>query len=294
MGFKADDAVVVPLVSLGLLGGLVAQYLKFPPILVAVLLALGVASAIYRFLGGVAGASIATGSMRLGGTAAVFLAIAWFVNNNLVEQIEIEPNPATWLALDHREGLPVAVSFGGVDRVAIPESDLMDQHSWSAKLEPDGLRISTEASEAISALADRNEFSFGYVRTPQLQSLQLFNTIETGIFRFTESLTAGTRGVNLSPYPLILNVGSFEDGLSNYEIVSNGTNARDGSLRNKAGEVLDLGDRSFLLMVTAADHGPAAGGDGNSKEPWVQFGIVELNPRLDTSSRHQTSTTAKE
>ncbi len=281
MRLKAEDPIIIALVALGILGGLVAQFMKFPPILVAVLVALGIASAIYRFLGGVAGASIATGSLRLGGTAAVFLAIAWFVNDNLVVQIEIQPNPATWLALDHQDGMPIPVSVGGVERVSVPRTDVLDNHQWSAKLQPDGLRLSSKASRADGTAVEERRFSFGQVSSSTLESLHLYNTLQAGILRFTGPLAAGEGGVNLAPYPLVLHVGDFGDGLSNYEIDSGGASLK-GSLRNKAGEVLKIDRRHFLLMVTAADHAPRTEGSRVSREPWVQFGVVELMPRLDT------------
>lgn len=291
MRLKSEDSVVVALVILGILGGLTAKHMNFEPILVAVLLGFGVAAAIYRFLGGVEGASIATGSLRLGGTAAVFLAIAWFVNDNLVVQMGIQPNPATWLALDHQKGIPVPVSVAGVERVAKPRSDLLDNHAWSAKLQPAGLRLSSQTAGTSGAVTADDPFSLGYVPSSTLQSLRLFNTVKTGIFRFTGPLAAGTLSVNLRPYPFVMNVGRFEDGLADYELVSGGASLGSGSLRNKAGEVFQIGRQHFLLMVTAADHAPQAKDDEEPAEPWVQFGIVELMPSLDTSESRDVSRT---
>ena len=276
--FRTEDWVVVALFILSVPGGFVAAYMNFQPILVAVLVAFGIAAAIFRFLGGVEGASIKTGSLRLSGSAAVFLAITLVVNGNLVAQSEIQPNPATWLALSHQEGIPVSVTVDGVERVPVPEPNVLYNRAWDAELQPDGLRLSS--SRTGYTAADNNEFAFGYVPSSALQSLHLFNKLDPdpGTFRFTESLTAGKRGVSLYPYALVLNVGRFDDGLSSYEIVSDGT-THSGSLRNKAGEVFHIGEQHFLLMVIAANHAP----DTEDVKPWVRFCLVEIKPQLETS-----------
>lgn len=281
MRFRSEDWVVVALVIVGVPGGLFAAYMKLQPILVAVLVAFGIAAAIFRFLGGVEGASIKTGSLRLSGSAAVFLAITWVINGNLVVQSEIQPNPATWLALSHQEGIPVSVTVDGVERVPVPESNVLDNHAWDAELQRDGLRLSSKTAETGNTATDNNEFTFGYVASSTLQSLHLFNTFDHGPFRFTGQLTAGTSGLSLRPYPFVLNVGRFEDELSSYEIVLDGTSVASGSLRNKTGDALHIGEQHFLLMVTAANHAP----DGKDVKPWVRFGIVELRPQLETSVR---------
>ena len=284
MKLKPEDWVVITLVLIGLLGGLGAAYMKMQPVLVAVLLALGISAAIFRFLGGVEGASLKTGTLRLGGSAAVFLAIAWFVNENLVVQTEIKPSPETWLALDHQQGIPVSVSVAGVKRIAVPEPHLLIDHEWKAKLQPEGLRLFSKAVNTGEAAAD-DDFVLGHVPSSTLQSLYLFNTLDPRTLRFTRPLNAGTQGVDLKPYPFVLNVGSFEDGLSSYELFSDATRVASGSLRNKDGEILHVGHRVFLLMTVAANHAPHTLGEEDKEpiKPWVRFGFVELLPRLNTN-----------
>lgn len=284
MKLKPEDWVVITLVLIGLLGGLGAAYMKMQPVLVAVLLALGIAAAIFRFLGGVEGASLKTGTLRLGGSAAVFLIIAWFVNQNLVVQTEIKPSPETWLALDHQQGIPVSVSVAGVERIAVPDPDVLIDHEWKAKLRPQGLRLLSKAVKTGEADAD-DEFVLGHVASSTLQALHLFNTLDPRTLRFTRPLNAGTQGIDLKPYPFVLNVGSFEDGLSSYELFSDSTKVAGGSLRNKDGEILHIGRQVFLLMTVAANHAPHTLGEEDKEpiKPWVRFGFVELLPRLETN-----------
>lgn len=290
MRLKPEDWVVITLVLIGLLGGLGAAHMKIQPVLVAVLIALGIAAAIFRFLGGVEGASLTTGTLRLGGSAAVFLVIAWFVNENLVVQTEIRPSPETWLALDHQQGIPVSVSFAGVERVTLPEPDVLVGHEWKAKLLPEGLRLSSKSARIGKAAAD-DEFVLGHVPSSSLRSLDLFNTLDPRTLRFTRPLNAGTQGVDLKPYPFVLNVGSFEDGLSSYELFSDAIKVAGGSLRNKDGEILHIGRRVFLLMTVAANHAPQTADEENKEpiRPWVRFGFVELLPSLETNVDRNTT-----
>ena len=281
MKLSAEDVVVIALIVLGIPGALLAQHLQFKPILVAVLLSLGVAAAIYRFLGGIKGASIRTGSVRLGGTAAVFLVFTYVVNDKLVEQTTIDPPAGGLLVLDLNTGRPVPVSVDGVTRVRIPKSDAMENHPWSAALQPRGLLLTTQVKRGSDGAADDKEFSFGHVPINTLESLQLFNGISPKDFLYTKALSAQTKSVSLSPHPFVLDVGSFEGGYCKYWISSNGSLVAEGALLNKAGDVFEFDGNHFLLMVTQADYTPQKTGNADPKAPWVQFGIVQLELALD-------------
>ncbi len=282
MKLSSEDVVVIALVVLGIPGALLAQHLQFKPILVAVVLSLGVAAAIYRFLGGIQGASITTGSVRLGGTAAAFLVFTYFVDDKLVQQTTIDPSPGSLLVLDLNTGKPVPVSVDGVTRVQIPKSDAMENHPWSAGLQPRGLLLSTRVERGSDEAAGDEEFSFGHVPVNTLRTLQLFNRLSPKDFLYTEALSAQAKSVSLSPHPFVLDVGSFEGGYCQYRISSNGSPVAQGALLNKAGDIFEFDGNHFLLMVTQADHDPQGTGNEDPRAPWVQFGIVQLELALDT------------
>jgi hypothetical protein len=85
---SADDIVVIIFALLGFGGCIVfAQWGSVPPIVVSFLLATGVAAFVYRFLGGIQGASFTVGALKLGGTLAALVGIALAVNPLLVDQM---------------------------------------------------------------------------------------------------------------------------------------------------------------------------------------------------------------
>ena len=264
--FKIEDIIILALVILGLTGGIILSFTGYAPVVAAILLALVVSSAFFRFLGGVEGASLVTGSIKLGGTAAVFLIITWFVNDRLEQQARIEPNPETWVALNHQLGVPVAVEVNGRERVSLPRPNPLRDYQWHAKFSEQGLVLTSQQNDS---------FAVGYINFNALESLQLFNAIEDpSTLRFTDKLSAGQQNIELAPYRIILNVGQFDDGLSAFTLIDATTNQqKSGSLRNKASQIITLSGRHYLILVAAAVH--------NEEEKWVQFGFVELTTSLD-------------
>jgi hypothetical protein len=95
-----DEIVVSAFAFLGIGGGvfLPMQYgfEKIPPITVSFLLATGLAALTYRYLGGIEGASITVGALKLGGALAALVGIAMLINNSLAPWVRppVTPPPA--------------------------------------------------------------------------------------------------------------------------------------------------------------------------------------------------------
>lgn len=83
-----DEIVVVAFAVFGVAGAvfLPLRY-NVPPITTSYLLATGLAALAYRFLGGIGGASLTVGALKLGGALAALVGIATLINNALVGQI---------------------------------------------------------------------------------------------------------------------------------------------------------------------------------------------------------------
>lgn len=91
--WKMDDTVVLFFCVFGFGGGIATQKAGMPSIVVALLLATGVASLIYRFLGGVSDSSFAIGALKLTGTAAFLVGMTLLVNAKLPQQ-SVAPSSA--------------------------------------------------------------------------------------------------------------------------------------------------------------------------------------------------------
>jgi hypothetical protein len=89
-----DEIVVAAFAFLGV-GGAVFLPLRYgfgsvPPIVVSMLLATGLAALTYRYLGGITpGTSFKIGTLKLGGTLAALVGIAWFINGQMVNQVQV-------------------------------------------------------------------------------------------------------------------------------------------------------------------------------------------------------------
>ena len=83
-----DEIVVAAFAIFGVAGAvfLPLRY-PIPPITTSFLLATGLAALAYRFLGGIPGASVTVGALKLGGALAALVGIALIVNNALSRQL---------------------------------------------------------------------------------------------------------------------------------------------------------------------------------------------------------------
>lgn len=93
--WKIDDTVVLFFCVFGFGGGIALQKLGMPSIVVSLLLATGVASLIYRFLGGIADSTFAIGALKLTGTAAFLVGMTWFVNSKMPQPDQAAPDTFT-------------------------------------------------------------------------------------------------------------------------------------------------------------------------------------------------------
>lgn len=88
------ENTVIAIVLFAALGGAVALKLTnpdAPPILIATLAGTGVAALVYRFLGGIApDTSMTIGALKLGGTLAALIGVAWFIDERLVAEVPSE------------------------------------------------------------------------------------------------------------------------------------------------------------------------------------------------------------
>jgi hypothetical protein len=83
--------VVAAFAFLGVAGAVfVPIRLHVPPILISFLMATGLASLAYRYLGGIPGTSIVIGTLKLGGALAALVGIAVLINNYVSRQVQFQ------------------------------------------------------------------------------------------------------------------------------------------------------------------------------------------------------------
>jgi hypothetical protein len=82
-----DDIIIVIFALLGFIGSVVLyRTASAPPPIIAFFLAMGVASLVYRFLGGLEKAELVWGTLKITGTMAALIGIAVYVNSEIKAQ----------------------------------------------------------------------------------------------------------------------------------------------------------------------------------------------------------------
>src|SRR5689334_20643931 len=86
---KGDRIVVVVFALLGILGSVfLLQYTSVPPIVVSFFLSTGLYALVYGFLGGIQGATYTVGALKLGGTMAVLVGLAFAIHPTLNDDLK--------------------------------------------------------------------------------------------------------------------------------------------------------------------------------------------------------------
>jgi len=84
---KFENTVIAIVVFGAFIGAVLLWKTNAPPILIATLAGMSVAALVYRFLGGIApDTSVTIGALKLGGTIAALIGVAWFIDDRLVAE----------------------------------------------------------------------------------------------------------------------------------------------------------------------------------------------------------------
>jgi hypothetical protein len=81
-----EKVVVITILVIGLIGGVLLVNFQQPPIVSSIFIALGIATVVYHFLGGIEVSEFNMGPVKLGGSIAALIGSAWFINGQLNAQ----------------------------------------------------------------------------------------------------------------------------------------------------------------------------------------------------------------
>ena len=227
-GLCPEDVVIIVVVAIGFVGSVIIYVLNLASIMVAVFLATGVASLVYRFLGGIQGATFNIGPVKLAGTIAALIGCAYFINMELKCDLS---KVTDWFAVDakDRKGTPVQVELDGV--------------KGSIKKPKPGLL----ANEPLDIR-----------KVDDLREISLFDTVMTREDKFcvTGPLPAGTGNVDLKPLPFRLSTKEYGDDWSYYTLADTSGNILydKGRIKRKGTEIVKLEGKYYLVGVVAVCH----------------------------------------
>lgn len=271
-GIDAETVILLVLIGVFLFGS-VASFYVGSPILTALCAAMTATALLYRFLGGVCGSTLILAAFKTSGSAAVFAAVTWGVNNQLVEQNPIvDPNPRSWVAIGEK-GVPTAIKIGRKE--IVPDSLFLSGVTWDVILESGNVRVLSPENHGLAKIELRSLSELGFFNHIEIDMLT-----QTSI-RFTRELSAGEKQ-DLSPYPYTIRTEEFEESYNGYSILdSNQVVVEEGSLRSRNFRFFKHKDKHFIIFVTRAVH------DHKENDPWAVFGFTEFKLATDLKASPQ-------
>jgi len=274
-GLNAEDIVIVIMGVFGFLGGALLYSWHMPPIIVSVFISTGIAAMVFRFLGGLQGAGFNIGTLKLSGSIAALLGCIWFINGELSRQVGLslndmfQPLPSEWVAIDKREGVPIALDvLPAGEQIDLPDdlTFLKNNQLQIASLERGRIEVSPEGE---------NHFPLGFLYAADLESHAFFNHLDLGKLIITSRLEAGgAEKVRLGNNGLYLKTNDYKQEHSYYSILDKQCNSlvAERGIEGKGAEILNISGKRFLIGVVEVNH--------LSETPYAKFIFGELEQRI--------------
>ena len=307
-GSRTGPFVFVAFVIVGCLmsGVVLASFDAFaaPAMVIAIVLACGVATLLYGILGGVSSAGFNFGPVKMGGSAAVLLGSIWLFNAPLESQLRELREPESpevfdldehatpadgWFAIDEQTAAPIDVTFrypasGSPQTVKAPRPGRLPLRLERSERGDAVMVLGEEVNDAAQRIGQaslagilpppRPPVSFSPAEVYGPKRLHLTNDASLPAAAPREWGWSGQcLGRRL---PMRLRVLSFAESYAEYEMYPCGSDEADpqfvSSLAPHQAELVNLvingQGRRFLVAVVAADH---------TQEPfWSSFVVMEL------------------
>lgn len=276
-GLTSEDVVIIVVCAIGFIGSVIIYALKMPPIIVSVFLATGVASLVYRFLGGIYGVSFVMGALKLTGTAAFLIGSAWFINSYLAKQTIndgngfFSPHGDSWFAVGKGDGIPVQVRIKGRNvTIDKPPFDILLHNQ---------LNIRQQDNKFVIVSEKEPQFMFGNVHTEDFQAVNFYNSIGRKIDNFivTHRLPPHSSDIDLDPIPLTLSTRDYGGEYSRYILSDEEENVvYVGAIYRRQAEIVKLQDTYYLIAVTEVNHNPQEG-----EELYAKFAVGKIVVQIE-------------
>jgi hypothetical protein len=274
----SEDIVIIVVMAFGFLGGLIAQKMDYQPIIVSILFGTGIASLVYRFLGGIQDStSFNLGPIKIVGALAALISTAWVIDMKLAEQVRpintlsIVPPITEWFGMK-KDGTPVQISVN--DEKIAPPTTGFPENRLSIKYDDGGIKVFDQ---------DNDNFLLGYFDERELKNFEegpLFNGFPSKIsdFNVTKELAPGDAPLSLrrDNIPLKIKVISFENNKSYFELLSVDDNSvlYEGNITTRGAEVVEIDGVFYFVSIFSVNH------QGKEKKHYAKFLVAKLSPEL--------------
>lgn len=249
-----ENIVILVALVVGFIGSILLYLLDVKPILVSIFLGTGIASLIYRFLGGTTGNTMQLGALKLTGTVAVLIGSSYFINKELSKQenesalnkVTTIPNEENWIALN-LDGEPINLKLQEVDQI-IKKPEKSPWSNLPLSLE----QVNDDKYKVLSS----DDFDLGVLENSELDGAGLFSKIEkTDLYVVTPRLKPFAKQFDLDPIPYKLATLRYGGDYSRLKLIDNNDSiVWSGSIYRKRFEIIELKEKSYFIGVVEVNH----------------------------------------
>lgn len=281
-----ENKVILIAILTGFIGSIVLFFLKLPPIVISIFLGTGIAALVYRFLGGIDGASMVMGTIKLSGSIAALLASAYFINGELIKQtatktddsesnnmpaeISFTPQRSSWMAIDKTNGSPVDVKINETGKhLPTPSGSALKNNRLVMKKNGNRFLVMPESDST---------FYLGNIAISELNEAGFFDNLsKTENFVVTDRLTLMAENT-LTPIPFKIKTTGFANDFSQFQLVENGSGdiALESQIYRRSYIIEQVKNKIYLIWVVEVSHKAKDPDDPESFGPYAKFAITEL------------------
>ncbi|WP_299496724.1 hypothetical protein [uncultured Shewanella sp.] len=287
---SAEDIVVIIAIVITLLLAPVLTMLwslenpiLVPPPIIAIFLGIAVASLLYRFLGGVYNASFTIGALKVTGSAAILIFVAWWANEELKGFMpavptktpvfdlskDVSPMADTWYAVSTETGKPVSLNFPHHHQQHLaPSFAVLSDFNLHRPL-----NLHQNEGNLVVSVDDNAQHIMGTLPRVELKELGFFNKVDMRLRPFEVATFGAKQGIDMhSKLPFTIHTNGFSENYTRFTLKSRSDQEviYEDSILLRGAKLFQYRDKYYFISVVQVNHAP------EDIEPYAKIYLAEL------------------
>ncbi|WP_298772936.1 hypothetical protein [uncultured Shewanella sp.] len=287
---SAEDIVVIIAIVMTLLLAPVLTmlwYLKspilVPPPIIAIFLGIAVASILYRFLGGVHNASFTIGALKVTGSAAILIFVAWWANEELKGFMpkmspkapvfdlkkDVIPMANTWHAVSTETGQPVSLNFPHhAQQHLAPSVETLSHFNVQRPL-----KLHHKGDDLVVSTDHHARHIMGTLPLVELKELGFFNKVNMRLRPFEVATFGAKQGIDMnSTLPFTIHTNGFSENYTRFTLKEKNDEKiiYEDSILLRGAKLFQYQDKYYFISVVQVNHAP------DDIEPYAKIYLAEL------------------
>jgi len=286
----AEDIVIIIAIVLTLLLAPFLTFLWFletpiliPPPVIAIFLGIAVSALLYRFLGGVHDASFTVGALKVTGTAAILIGVAWWSNGELKNSLpkvkskyppfdikhDVVPNYKSWYAVNIDTGKPVSLDFPKHNQKQnLPSIEVLNDIRLNQKLE---LKVK---EGAIAVIQKNNHKSIlGVIDKNDLSEIGYHNEMKVDLKPYRVATFKASQSIDINTnLPFTVETNGFSENYTRFILRSKNDQSivYEDSIQLRGAKLFKHESKFYLISVVQVNHAP------DNVDPYAKIYIAEI------------------